>query len=66
MSTCFFGTEYAISRIPPEQLERIGDTDWFGVEWILGGLVLLVIAAALAFVPPMLWLFRQLVGRRSD
>lgn len=66
MSTCFFGVRYAINRIPPEKLKRMGDTDWIGVEWIFGGGVLLLIAALLALVPPILWLFRSVVGTRSD
>ena len=66
MSTCFFGVRYAINRIPPEELRRIGDTDWIGAEWILGGGVLLVIAAVLALFPPILWLFRWIVGTRND
>jgi len=61
MGTCFFGVRYAISRIPPEELQRIGDTDWIGVEWILRGGILLVLAVALALVPPVLALFKRLL-----
>ena len=61
MGTWFFGVRYAISRIPPEELQRIGDTDWIGVEWILRGGILLVLAVALALVPPVLALFKRLL-----
>ena len=66
MSTCFFGVRYAINQIPPEKLSRMQDTDWIGVEWILGGGILLVMAVVLALVPPILWLFRRIVGTRRD
>lgn len=50
MSTCFFGVRYAINQIPPEKLSRMGDTDWIGVEWMMGGGILRVIAILLALV----------------
>lgn len=65
MSTCFFGVRYAINQIPPERLSRMADTDWIGVEWILRGGILLVIAVVLALVPPITWLFRRVVGTRG-
>ena len=64
MSTCFFGVRYAINQIPPERLSRMEDTDWIGVEWILRGGILLLIAVVVALVPPILWLFRRIVGTR--
>jgi len=64
MATCFFGVRYAISRIPPEELKRIGDTDWIGVEWILRGGILLTFAVVLALVPPIRALFERLLGTR--
>ena len=65
IGTCFFGVRYAISRIPPEELNRIGDTDWIGVEWVLRGGILLVLAIVLSLVPPILALFRHLLGIRT-
>ena len=63
MGTCFFGVRYAISRIPAEELKRIGDTDWIGVEWILRRGILLTVAVVLALVPPIRALFERLLGR---
>lgn len=62
MCTCFFGVRYSIDQIPPEKLRRMEDTDWIGVEWILRGGILLVLAALLALLPPILWLFRRIKG----
>ena len=64
MGTCFLGTRYAISRIPPEELKRIGETDWIGVEWILRGGILLIVAVVLALVPLIRALFERLSGTR--
>jgi hypothetical protein len=66
LGTCFFGERYALSKIPPEQLKKMGDTDWIGAEWIAGGGILLLLSAVLALVPPILWLFRRLLRRRYD
>ena len=65
MGTCFFGVRYAISRIPQEELDRIGDTDWIGVEWMLRGLILLMLAIVLALVPPIRALSKGLLGIRN-
>ncbi len=62
MGTCFFGIRYAISRIPPDELARRGDTDWIGVEWVLRGGILLLVAIFLALIPPVLWLFRRITS----
>jgi hypothetical protein len=64
MGTCFLGIRYAISRIPPGELKRIGDTDWIGVEWLLRGGILLIFAVVLALVPPIRALFERLFGMR--
>ena len=66
MGTCFFGVRYAISRIPPEELKRIGDIDWIGVEWMLRGGILLVLAIVLALVPPILALTRRTFYRNNS
>jgi hypothetical protein len=64
MGTCFLGVRYAISRIPAEELKRIGDTDWVGVEWILRGGILLMVAVVLALVPSIRALFERLLDMR--
>ena len=66
MGTWFFGVRYAISRIPPEELKRIGDIDWIGVEWMLRGGILLVLAIVLALVPPILALTRRTFYRNNS
>jgi len=63
MGTWFLGVRYAISRIPREELDRIGDTDWIGVEWVLRGLILLMLAIVLALVPPIRALFKLMWKR---
>jgi hypothetical protein len=55
--------EYAIRSIPQETRERMGDTDWVGVEWILRGMIVLLIAVVLALVPAMLWVIRRVLRK---
>lgn len=66
MSTCIFGVQYAINQIPPETRSSMADTDWVGVEWIERGGILLVISTVLLLIPPILWVFRRIVGSDSD
>jgi hypothetical protein len=63
-ATCFFGVRYAISQIPPEEIARRGDTDWIGVEWLLRGGLLLVIAVALVLIALILWLYQRIMSKR--
>ncbi|MBK7598269.1 MAG: hypothetical protein IPJ07_06970 [Acidobacteria bacterium] len=39
-----FGEQYALKQIPPEVRAGMSDTDWVGAEWIMRGLVLLLLA----------------------
>jgi hypothetical protein len=43
-TTCHFGVEYEINKIPPEQRARMADFDWIGVEWIARGMGIFLLA----------------------
>ena len=42
MSTCYFGQEYELNKIPPEQ-RMAADADFVGFEWVLLGIRIFVV-----------------------
>lgn len=56
IATCYFGVNYEVSKIPPEVRKGMSDTDWIGVEWIGGGMLLSLLSIALFITAAILFL----------
>lgn len=58
-ATAFLGVRYAVSQIPQEVRDRMSDTDWVGVEWIVRALLLQGVSVLLALSAIVLWIIQK-------
>ena len=65
-ATCYFGVEHEINKIPAERRAQVSDFDWIGIEWIMRGMVISLIAFICAFAAIALWIVKLLRGRAGD
>jgi hypothetical protein len=58
-TTCHFGVEHEINKIPPEQRAEMADFDWVGVEWIARSFVIFLYALLFSAAALVTWLIKK-------
>ena len=65
LATCYFGVDHAIRQQYPNGVPRGQDTDWIGVEWLMRGMILMLIAIATVVIACCFWLFQRYKRRHA-
>ncbi len=54
-STCHFGTQHEINKIPRETREKMQEFDWVGIEWIGLGMLIEFFAVVCLVLALVFW-----------
>jgi hypothetical protein len=58
-TTCHFGVEHEINKIPAEHRAQMTDFDWIGAEWIMRGMLIFLASMIAASAALYLWIIRR-------